>query len=57
VAKKKMTAFTTLRDGLLDGGTEYLDQPVFQDRKIISSRTPNDLSEFCALIIEALENG
>lgn len=52
---KKVTAFFSIRDDIVNAGAEYLDEPVVVDGNIVTSRNPNDLPYFCKAIIENLE--
>lgn len=52
---KKVTGFFAIRDDLVNAGAEYLDQPVVRDGNMISSRTPDDLPDFCRTIVSALD--
>lgn len=51
---KKVTAFFSIKDDLINAGAEYLDQAVVVDGNLITSRTPKDLVEFLRAIIEKL---
>lgn len=52
---RKATGFYAIRDDVVNAGAEWLDSAVVVDGPIITSRTPDDLPEFCLAIIEALE--
>jgi protease I len=54
VKGKRATSFISVRDDLRNAGAEFVDLPVVRDGNIVTSRTPNDLPEFCHAIIEAL---
>ncbi len=56
VKGRKVTAFRSIKDDLLNAGAEYVDEEVVRDGNIITSRTPKDLPAFCREIITALEN-
>ncbi|MEM1644724.1 MAG: type 1 glutamine amidotransferase domain-containing protein [Ignisphaera sp.] len=51
---KKATAYEAVKDDLINAGAVYLDVPAVRDGNIITGRVPDDLPEFCQLIIEAL---
>lgn len=51
---RKVTAFISIKDDLVNAGAEYVDQEVVRDGNIITSRTPKDLPAFCREIIAAL---
>ncbi|MHB1162896.1 MAG: type 1 glutamine amidotransferase domain-containing protein [Chloroflexota bacterium] len=52
---RKVTGFLSIRDDVVHAGGEWVDAPVVQDGPIITSRTPDDLPEFCQAIIAALQ--
>jgi protease I len=52
---RKATGVLAVRDDLNNAGAEYLDVPAVRDGNIITGRVPNDLPDFCAEIIAALE--
>lgn len=54
VKGRRATSFIAVRDDLRNAGAEYVDLPAVRDGNIITSRTPNDLPEFCHEIINAL---
>ncbi|MEM1646142.1 MAG: type 1 glutamine amidotransferase domain-containing protein [Ignisphaera sp.] len=54
VKGKKVTAYRAVKDDLINAGAIYLDVPAVRDGNIITARVPDDLPEFCQLIIEAL---
>ena len=54
MAGRRATAFAALRDDLINAGAQFVDEPVVRDGHVITSRTPNDLPEFCREIIGAL---
>jgi protease I len=54
MAGKRATGLVAVRDDLINAGAEYVDEPAVRDGNIITSRTPNDLPEFCQEIIKAL---
>ncbi len=51
---RKVTAFFSIKDDLVNAGAEFVDEEVVRDGKIITSRTPADLPAFCREIIDAL---
>ncbi len=51
---KKVTAFYSIKDDLVNAGAEFVDEEVVRDGNVITSRTPNDLPAFCREIIAAL---
>ena len=54
LAGKKVTAFPSLRDDLINAGAQFSDEPAIRDGHVITGRMPNDLPEFCRAIIDAL---
>ena len=52
---KKMTAFHSIKDDLINAGAEYVDEAVVVDGNLITSRTPKDLVVFVKAIIEMVE--
>jgi protease I len=53
---KRATCFFAIRDDVINGGAEYLDQEVVRDGNLITSRMPDDLPAFCREIILALKD-
>ena len=49
-----LTSYPSLRTDLRNAGATWVDQEVVVDRKIISSRTPEDLPAFNAELIDAI---
>jgi protease I len=54
VKGKTMTCFYAIKDDLVNAGARYVDQSVAVDGKMVSSRTPDDLPDFCKAIIALL---
>lgn len=54
VKGRKVTAYAAVKDDLINAGAIFLDEPAIRDGNIITGRVPDDLPEFCGLIIEAL---
>lgn len=50
----KCTSTPGIKDDLINAGAEWLNEPVVEDRNMISSRNPDDLPEFCKAIIKKL---
>ena len=55
MAGKRATSHIAVRDDLINAGAKFEDLPVVRDGNLITSRTPNDLPEFCLEIIHALQ--
>jgi protease I len=54
VAGRRAPGVVAVRDDLNNAGAEYIDLPVVRDGNLFTSRTPNDLPDFCREIIKAL---
>lgn len=53
---KKATCYHAIKDDLKHAGADYVDQSVVVDGNIITSRTPDDLPDFCKAILNALKD-
>jgi len=54
VRGRRVTSYVAVRDDLINAGALFVDAPAVRDGSIITGRVPDDLPEFCSLIIEAL---
>ncbi len=54
IKNRKVTAFFSIKDDLINAGANFVDEEVVRDGSIITSRTPKDLPAFCREIIKAL---
>lgn len=54
---RMLTAYPSIRTDLKNAGANVVDQSAVIDRKVITSRNPDDLTAFCDAIAEALVNG
>lgn len=54
VKGKKATCYISVKTDLINAGAMYIDAPVVVDGKLITSRHPGDLPDFCRKIIEAV---
>lgn len=54
VKGKRVTAYKAVMDDLINAGALFEDAPALRDGNLITGRVPDDLPEFCQLIIEAL---
>lgn len=54
VKGKRVTSYAAVKDDLVNAGAIFVDEPAIRDGNIITGRVPDDLPEFCQLIIEAL---
>jgi protease I len=52
VRGKHMTSWPSLQQDLVNAGAFWSDQPVVKDRRLVTSRKPEDLPKFNAAIIE-----
>lgn len=57
VAGRKMTSFPSIRIDLENAGVEWRDESVVCDSGLVTSRTPDDLEDFCAKAIEEFAEG
>ncbi len=51
---KRATAFSAIKDDMVNAGAEFLDEEVVVDGRLITSRKPEDLPAFMREIIKAL---
>jgi protease I len=54
VRGRRVTAYEAIKDDLINAIAIFVDEPAVRDGNIITGRVPDDLPEFCRLIIEAL---
>ena len=54
VKDRRMTCYEAVKDDLVNAGAIYVDEPAVRDGNIITARIPDDLPEFCRLIIDSL---
>jgi len=52
---KKATAVSGIKDDMINAGARYIDTEVICDGNLITSRTPNDLTDFMSEIINFLK--
>ena|ERR1035437_1587471 len=57
VRGKQLTSYATLKLDLINAGAEWVDEEVVVTNNLITSRSPKDLSAFCAKMIEGINNG
>lgn len=50
----RCTSYKAIKDDMINAGANWVDEPVVIDRHFISSRSPEDLPQFCPAIIEYL---
>ena len=51
---RRATSFFSIKDDLVAGGAQWVDQEVVVEGNLITSRRPDDLPAFCREIIKAL---
>ncbi|MBS3779322.1 MAG: type 1 glutamine amidotransferase [Desulfovermiculus sp.] len=51
---KKMTSFYAIKDDMVHAGADWVDQEVVVDKKLVTSRTPDDLPAFMRSILELM---
>jgi len=56
VKGKRCTSYEAVRDDLINAGAQFVDEPAVKDGNLITARVPDDLPEFCQLIIDALSS-
>jgi len=56
VKGRRVTSYRAVKDDLINAGGIFVDEPAVRDGNIITARVPDDLPEFCQLIIEALSS-
>ncbi|MCD6591660.1 MAG: type 1 glutamine amidotransferase [Thaumarchaeota archaeon] len=56
VKGRRCTSYEAVRDDLINAGAEFVDEPAVRDGNLITARVPDDLPEFCQLIIDALSS-
>jgi len=54
VKGRRVTSYVAVKDDLINAGAVFIDEPAVRDGNIITARVPDDLPDFCQLIIEAL---
>jgi protease I len=57
VRGKKMTSFPSLKTDLTNAGAEWVDEAVVCDQGLVTSRTPDDIPQFNAKMIEEFAEG
>ena len=51
---KTATCFMAIKDDMINAGITFVDEPVVIDGNLVTSRTPQDLPDFCKGIIKLL---
>ncbi|MEK6563410.1 MAG: type 1 glutamine amidotransferase domain-containing protein [Candidatus Omnitrophota bacterium] len=52
---RKITAFSAIKDDMVNAGAEFFDREVVVDGNLITSRNPYDLPAFCREIIRKMK--
>ncbi len=56
VAGRTLTSWPSLKTDIRNAGGQWVDEPVQIDDRLITSRKPADLPQFCATIVREFEN-
>ncbi len=51
---RRATSFFSIKDDMINAGARWVDEPAVVDGNLITSRTPDDLPDFCRAVLEAL---
>lgn len=54
VRGKRATCYSSVKTDLINAGALYLDSPVVVDNRLVTSRHPGDLPDFCRSIVDLL---
>ncbi|MGX6604315.1 type 1 glutamine amidotransferase domain-containing protein [Micromonosporaceae bacterium Da 78-11] len=54
---RTLTSWPSLRTDLTNAGATWVDEPVFVDNGLITSRKPDDLPAFCASLLDQIAAG
>jgi protease I len=57
VRGRKLTSYSSIKTDLKNAGAEWVDSEVVVDNGLVTSRTPDDLPEFNAKMIEEIAEG
>lgn len=49
---RKVTCYRSIKKDIINAGAEYINKAVVTDRNIVTSRTPDDLPDFCKTILK-----
>ena len=51
---RRATSFFAIKDDMINAGARWVDESAVVDGNLITSRTPDDLPDFCRALLEAL---
>lgn len=54
---RKMTSFSSIRTDLVNAGANWVDESVVVDQGLVTSRSPKDLDDFNAKMVEEIAEG
>ncbi len=54
---RTMTSYPSLKTDLRNAGVNWVDEAVVVDNGLVTSRTPNDLDQFCKKMVEEILEG
>ncbi len=57
VRGRKATSYISVKTDLINAGAEFVDSPAVVDGRLVTSRTPADLPEFCRAVLKILGPG
>lgn len=57
VSGRRLTSYPSLKTDLQNAGATWEDRSVVCDSGLVTSRTPEDLDDFCAKVIEEIAEG
>lgn len=52
-----MTSYLSIRTDVMNAGATWVDESVVVDRGLVTSRSPKDLDDFNAKLIEEISEG
>ncbi len=56
VKNKKVTSYKAIKTDLINASAKFVDKSAIKDGNIITGRAPDDLPEFCQMIMKALSS-